>query len=92
MATMEEAEQLALTLDAHLVALGDAAYATQTLDAFNDSLYDFRADGDLEAHVQRVQELLAEAVARPAAPNANRRQPPAEGPLARSWRSMFSSG
>ncbi|MSP79243.1 MAG: hypothetical protein EXR67_06825 [Dehalococcoidia bacterium] len=91
-ATMDEAESQAHALDARMVVLGDPEFAERTLEAFRDSLYDYRADGDLEAHVARVQELLDEALSRPEVSGAYRLHAPEEGPIARAWRTMFSSG
>jgi hypothetical protein len=87
---MSDAEAVIGRLDARLAELGDPAYHQRVLDAFTDSLNDFRADGDLDAHVERCQRLLEEAAARvPAAP-ATPFTP--ERTLLQAWTSVFSSG
>lgn len=89
MSTMSDAEAVIVRLDARLAELGDPDYQQRTLDAFVDSLNDFRADGDLDAHVERCRALLEDALARPAGaagPFAPRRT------ILRVWTSVFGSG
>ena len=90
MAEMHEAEHQAGMFDAHLLALGDDKYTGAAWDRFSDSLFDFRADGDLEAHVERMDVLLKEVQVQLPAEFAT--EPSWEGPLYRCWLSMFSSG
>ncbi len=90
MSTMSDAESVIRRLDARLAELGDPAYHQRVLDAFTDSLNDFRADGDLDAHVEQCRRLLDEATARRPADPAAPFTP--EQTLLRAWTSVFSSG
>lgn len=98
MASMADAEAVIRRLDERLAELGDPAYHQRVLDAFTDSLNDFRADGDpsaslragLDAHVGRCRRLLDEALARTTPASTALFTP--RRTLLRAWTSVFSSG
>lgn len=84
MADMQDAFDLARAIDGRLAG-SDPALADAAVDAFRESLYDYRADGDLDAFLARCAELMAESDG-PANP------PPIEGRCFRALDSVFSSG
>ena len=84
MPDMHDAFALARSIDARLAHM-DAPAAEQAVDAFREALYDYRADGDLDAFLDRCHELLAELGGSPDAP-------PVEGRCFRALDSVFSSG
>ena len=84
MPDMQDAFALARSIDARLEHT-DAPSAEQAVDDFRDSLYDYRADGDLDAFLARCHELLAEL-------GGSRDAPSVEGRCFRALDSVFSSG
>ena len=84
MPDMQDAFALARSIDARLEHT-DAPAAEQAVDGFRDSLYDYRADGDLDAFLDRCRDLLAELGSAPD-------DPPVEGRCFRALDSVFSSG
>ena len=84
MPDMQDAFALARSIDARLEHTVAPA-AEQAVDDFREALYDYRADGDLDAFLDRCQELLAEL-------GGSRDHPPVEGRCFRALDSVFSSG
>ena len=84
MPDMQDAFDLARAIDARL-ALVTEPDAEQAVDAFREALYDYRADGDLDAFIDRCSALLAEIGGD--AGNAS-----VEGRCFRALDSVFSSG
>ena len=82
MADMHDAFELARAIDGRL-ALADAAVAEGAVEAFREALYDYRADGDLDAFLERCGALLAEL---PDGASS------VEGRCFRALDSVFSSG
>ena len=83
MADMHDAFELARAIDGRL-ALAGAAAAEGAVEAFREALYDYRADGDLDAFLERCGALLAELGGIGA--------PSVEGRCFRALDSVFSSG
>ena len=84
MPDMQDAFVLARSIDARLEHTVAPA-AERAVDDFREALYDYRADGDLDAFLDRCRELLAELDGSPDAP-------PVEGRCFRALDSVFSSG
>ena len=82
MPDMHDAFDIARAIDGRL-ALAGAAIADDAVGAFREALYDYRADGDLDAFLERCDALLAEL---------GGGGPPAEGRCFRALDSVFSSG
>ena len=59
MPDMQDAFALARSIDGRLEHT-DAPSAEQAVDDFREALYDYRADGDLDAFLDRCREQLAE--------------------------------
>ena len=85
MTDMGDAFAAARALDGRFAQRGDYAYADEVVEAFTDSLYDYRADGDLDRYVERCRELLEEA-------GGSTDSDPVEGRCFRALDSVFSSG
>ena len=71
MPDMQDAFALARTIDARLEHT-DAPSAEQAVDDFREALYDYRADGDLDAFLDRCRVLLAELGSVPRRPTCRR--------------------
>ena len=84
MPDMHDAFDIARAIDGHL-ALAGAAAADDAVDVFREALYDYRADGDLDAFLERCHDLLAELGGESTSPSA-------EGRCFRALDSVFSSG
>ena len=84
MPDMQDAFALARSIDGRLEH-SDAPAAEQAVDNFRAALYDYRADGDLDAFLDRCREQLAELGGSPDVP-------PVEGRCFRALDSVFSSG
>ena len=84
MPDMQDAFALARSIDGRLEHT-DASSAEQAVDDFREALYDYRADGDLDAFLDRCREQLAELGGSPDAT-------PVEGRCFRALDSVFSSG
>ena len=83
MADMLDAFALARAIDGRLALAGESV-AEGAVDAFREALYDYRADGDLDAFLERCAALLAEL----GGPDASL----VEGRCFRALDSVFSSG
>ena len=81
---MADAFAVARAIDGRLVtqSIGDADIV---VEAFTEVLYDYRADGELEAFIERCQDLLEDTGD---TPEGN----PVEGRCFRALDSVFSSG
>ena len=84
MPDMQDAFELARSIDGRLEH-ADAPAAEQAVDDYRDALYDYRADGDLDAFLDRCSELLA-------ALGGSLGAPLVEGRCFRALDSVFSSG
>lgn len=90
MADMHDAFALARAIDGRLALAGEPV-AEGAVEAFREALYDYRADGDLDAFLERCGALLAEL-----GPFDGLRTgssaPSIEGRCYRALDSVFSSG
>ena len=84
MPDMQDAFSLARAIDARLAHLAESA-ADNAVDAFREALYDYRADGDLDAFIDHCTALLAEL-------GGNADDASVEGRCFRALDSIFSSG
>ena len=84
MPDMQDAFDLARAIDGRL-AFADAPAIDATVDTFREALYDYRADGNLDAFLDRCSGLLSELGGNPG-------DAPAEGRCFRALDSVFSSG
>jgi hypothetical protein len=84
MPDMHDAFDLARAIDGRLSLVADAA-ADQAVDDFREALYDYRADGDLDAFIDRCTALLAEL-------GGDADDSAVEGRCFRALDSVFSSG
>ncbi len=84
MADMLDAFTLARAIDG-CIARVDAVAADGAVDAFREALYDYRADGDLDAFLDRCGALLAGLGGDPG-------DAAVEGRCHRALDSVFSSG
>ena len=93
MPDMQDAYNLARAIDGRLAAVqpvrperveGHPLYDA-TVDAFREALYDYRADGNLDAFLDRCAALLSELGGNPG-------DAPVEGRCFRALDSIFSSG
>lgn len=84
MPDMQDAYNLARAIDGRL-AFADAPASDEAVDAFCEALYDYRADGNLDAFLDRCAALLSELGGNPG-------DAPVEGRCFRALDSVFSSG
>ena len=84
MPDMQDAFALARAIDGRLALVGAVA-ADDVVDAFREALYDYRADGDLDAFLDRCGDLLAGLGGDPG-------DAAVEGRCYRALDSVFSSG
>ena len=82
MTDMHDAFAIARAIDGHLAPL-DATVADDVVDAFREALYDYRADGDLDAFLERCAALVSEHGGEGS---------PVEGRCFRALDALFSSG
>ena len=85
MPDMQDAFDLARAIDGRLSHVTEAAADDATVDAFREALYDYRADGNLDAFLNRCAALLSELGGNPG-------DAPVEGRCFRALDSVFSSG
>lgn len=84
MPDMQDAFDIARAIDGRL-AQASASAADGAVDAFREALYDYRADGDLDAFLHRCRDLLSQLGGNPGGA-------PAQGRCFRALDSIFSSG